>query len=462
MATAIPTSATTAPPRVGFNLPVGLLAYVSVLLLALAATAFAYQGHADFRMVAWRIALCSISNVSCALLGCYLVLRRLSLLGDAISHAVLPGIVVAFLLSGQLGGIWILVGAVGTGLLTAVLTQALSASGQVGEDSSMGIVYTGLFAVGVLLVNFFARQTHIDPDCVLYGMIDNATLVKEIPPGIYRLGAVLITTILALVIFWKELKLVAFDPALATAMGFRVSLVHYGLMALVAVAAVAAFEVVGSILVVAMLIIPAATAALLTDRLLTMVLWAAAIAAGCALLGDLSAAVVNTSIAGMMSVIAGLHLVAAIFLAPRTGLVSRWWRNLQLSLRIVREDILATLYRLEERAGTETTRPRLATWLNPIARGQLVRQGMLAQQSGEWKLTSAGRESARSIVRAHRLWETYLQKHFDLPPDHLHEPAERMEHFLDEQLQAELLAELANETHDPHGRAIPETKAESR
>ncbi len=445
-------------------LPFGLLGYLALLVVVATLLALRLQGDPQLPMIGWRIILGAVSNATCALLGCFLVLRRMSLLVDAISHAVLPGIVVVFLFTGNLSSGWMVVGAVVVGLLTTVLTQALSATGEVAEDSSMGLVYTGLFAIGVLMINQFAGQVDLDPGCVLYGTIDLATVEisrwNQLPHDFPRLAIVLGGTILFLMLLWKELKIVAFDPALARAMGLSVSLVHYALMAMVAIASVASFEVVGSILVVAMFIVPAATAMLLTDRLGQMLAWGAALAVGSALLGDIFASWLDTSVAGMMSVVAGAQLTAAVFFSPRGGVISRWWRNMQLSLRIQREDVLATLYRREEGAATtqpvDLARPELsAGWLPALARGQLRWQKLLLANGSQVELTPLGRETARSIIRSHRLWETYLQKHFDLPADHLHEPAERMEHFIDERLQAELTAELGEETHDPHGRAIP-------
>ncbi|MEX2174753.1 MAG: metal ABC transporter permease [Pirellulaceae bacterium] len=438
-----------------------------------------------FRLPLWTIAIGSTVNITCALLGCYLVLRRMSLLGDAISHAVLPGLAVAFLLTGSLTGWPMFVGAVVIGILTSVLTQAIAGLGKVSEDTSMGVVFTSLFALGVILVMGFAAQAHIDADCILYGQIEYVAVdlppppALPIPRSIWTLASMLLVTLLFVAGLWKELKFVAFDPALAAAMGFSVPAIHYALMAMVAAASVASFEVVGSILVVAMLIVPATAAALVTDRLRWMLAWAAAFGIVSALFGYLAAAQLDTSVAGMMAVVAGLQLTGAVFLSPRHGLASRWLRNLALAVRIASEDVIARLYRLEERGqwtgasvgnalrgapalvgdqrsevrGQEPTASRFVRWLAGL---RLARRGWITRdRAREPRLTDAGRAAARNLVRAHRLWETYLDTHFDLPRDHLHEAAERMEHFLDPKLQAELDAELAGVSTDPHGKAIP-------
>ncbi|MGD9644818.1 MAG: metal ABC transporter permease [Pirellulales bacterium] len=426
----------------------------------------------------WAMVVGVVSNVACAVLGCHLVLRRLSLLGDAISHAVLPGIVIGYLLSGSVGVLTMLAGAWCAAILTSALTDTLSRYGNVPEDASMGVVFTSLFALGVVLVSRYARNVHIDADCVLYGLIDTAALDAVplagwyVPRVLLTLVPVLVVTLVFLAVFWKELKLSSFDPALAAALGFRPGLVHYLFMGMVATVTVASFEAVGSILVIAMLIVPAATAQLLTDRLLWMVLLAACVGAVSAVVGCWGAALWNTSAAGMMAVVAGGQFAVAVCLAPRYGLLSKAWHTWQLGLRIVGEDVMARLFRAEESAhaaskGTAAAAlPRSpAGDIARLAGGAVV--GRLALARLWWRgdvayrpdagltLTDSGRRLAQMLVRGHRLWESYLGEHFALPLDHLHEPAERLEHFLGPQLQEQLAEQLAEPGRDPHGRAIP-------
>jgi ABC-type Mn2+/Zn2+ transport system permease subunit len=425
----------------------------------------------DLAMPLWTIAVGVVTNASCAILGCYLVLRRMSLIGDAISHAVLPGIVLGYFYSQSLVGWPIFLGAVVVGMLTAALTQGISSLGRVSEDASMGVIFTSLFAIGVVLISSLnMRNTHIDADCVLYGDILQASidvrplLGWSVPRTMFTLAPMLAVVLLFVAALWKELKLVAFDPALAAAMGFRVAIVHYLLMGMVAGVSVASFEAVGSILVVAMLIVPAAAAALMTDRLKWMLAWAVAIGAASAIFGYLAAAATGTSVAGMMAAAAGVQFALAVFLSPKQGLVTRWLRNLSLAVRIAAEDVIARLYRGEEsgarsqRTGEGSQAPGLVRWLTNL---RLARRNWVSRsQAGELQLTDSGRAAARNLVRAHRLWESYLDTHFDLPRDHLHDAAERMEHFLDPQLQEELATELADRAVDPHGKSIPPAASE--
>lgn len=407
----------------------------------------------------WTIAVAILCNVPCALLGCYLVLRRMSLLSDAISHSVLPGLAVAFLLTGSVSGWGMVLGAVVLGIGTAFLTQSVSRLTDVAEDASMGVVFTSLFAVGVLLMTWIAPQVDLDPGCVLYGAIEFTALDTlprfglEIPRVVFTLLPTLLVTIGFIALFWKELKLVSFDPALAAAMGFRVGLIHYLLMAWVAGVTVVSFEAVGSILVIAMMIVPAATAQLLTERMTGMMIWSTIVSIVSAVFGYWGALKWNTSVAGMMATVTGICFLLAVFLAPQQGMIPRAIRRVRLSLRILEEDILADLFRGEE---VKTIVPSVRSGsLQAVAIRRLVRSGNLQPDTRGLSLTSAGRERAREIVRNHRLWELFLSSRLELPADHVHDPAERMEHYITPMLQKKIVADLADPGIDPHGRPIP-------
>ncbi len=415
-------------------------------------------------VAAWTILVAVAAAVPCSVLGCYLVLRRNSLLGDAISHAVLPGVAVGFLLTHELGGFGVMFGAMAVGLLTAALARAIEGLG-VTEDASLGVVFTALFAIGVIVLTNAASNVDLDPGCILYGQVEYAPLDTvailglDVPRPLVSLVPAGLATALFVGLLWKELKLATFDPALAAAIGLRPTLLHYLLMAMVAAVTVASFEAVGSVLVVAMLIVPAAAAQLWTERLGRMIAVSALIAATSAAAGYGLAVVWDTSVAGMMAVTAGAIFATAVLFAPRHGLARRARRRVELALRIAAEDALAALYRDEEaEAGRGAARavagiggPR--GWLSRVG---LKRSGMIeAGPDGDWQLTEVGRTRARTLVRAHRLWESYLSEHFQLPADHLHDPAERVEHFLGPGLRNELDAALRRPAADPHGRAIP-------
>lgn len=419
------------------------------------------------------IGIAALTNVACAVIGCYLILRRMSLLGDAIAHGVLPGLVVAFLLGGTLSLPVLFLGAVAVGVLTAALTQTLHRFGGVSEDASMGVVFTSLFALGVVLIKYHGPNIDLDPDCVLSGLLELAddNLVSlggvEIPRGLVTVLPVLAINLAFIGIFWKELLVGSFDPAFAASLGFRPTLLHYVLMALVALTTVASFEQVGSILVIAMLVVPGATANLLVDRLGPMLVLAALCGALAAPLGFLLALWWDVNIAGAMTLVVGVMFLLAAFFSPKHGILTRLVRQGRLRVRILAEDILGMLFRAEEsRPGqpvaVETLRQQLAGgpafWL---ALRWLVRQGWIRREDKQLWLLPAGLEHARGLIRSHRLWETFEVVELGRDAERVHDSAMRVEHFLSPSLQAEISATVGDVAKDPHGKGIPQTSLQT-
>jgi len=266
----------------------------------------------------WIIFTGVLTGMACGVVGSFLVLRKMAMLGDAISHAVLPGIAIAFLLTHSRQSVTMLAGAAAVGVLTAVVVEIMHKQGRQQTDASIGVTFTALFSIGVILISLFGRYVDLDQDCVLYGEIAFVPWDTWIvagtdfgPRAVWSLGGALLVDVLFVVLFFKELKLTTFDPVLAKALGVRTNLIHYGLMACVALTAVAAFESVGAILVVAMLVVPAAAAYLMTARLQTMILLASGIGAVSAVIGFYGAAALDVSIAGMMATAAGAIFAGA-------------------------------------------------------------------------------------------------------------------------------------------------------
>ena len=446
----------------------------------------------------WIVVIGALAAMACALPGCFLLLRRQSMMGDAISHTSLLGIVAAFFVSHWLVKLGVIsvttepvlrhiamcLGAVVVGVLSAWLAESLQTLGNVESSAALGVVFTSLFALGLLLIRAVADDVHIDPDCVLYGTIETSVLEtigsSDVPRATLVNGVMLAVNLLVTVVFFKELRLSAFDPALATTLCIPANVMHYGLMGFTAMTLVAAFESVGSILVVAMLIIPAATAFLLTKRLEVMIGLSLLFGALSSLLGHVSALTLpplifqffnmpdvrDASSAGMMAAAAGsLFLVAMVF-GPHYGLLSQLWHRLQLQVRIAGEDVLGRLYRMSESVGAQSPSTQVSrkaivrqivsqSWLSRLATWVMQRRGWLIGSGDEVQLTELGRETAKQLVRSHRLWESFLAKHFVLGEGRFHESAEQVEHFIDSDLLAELDYDLDRPGVDPHGRAIP-------
>ncbi|MFN3405624.1 MAG: metal ABC transporter permease [Cytophagaceae bacterium] len=256
----------------------------------------------------------SLVAINCALLGCYLVLRKMAMVSDAISHAVLPGIVLAFLLTGSREGLPMLIGAGILGVLTTVIIEFLHQKGKLQTDASIGITFTFLFAIGIILLSRFAGKVDLDQDCVLYGEIAYVPLnlwvtesgINLGPRAIWMLGGVFLIIISFVVFAFKELLATTFDPGYSVAIGISATLWHYVLMSLVSFTTVASFESVGAILVVAFLIVPPAAAYLLTDNFRKMLLLSCAIGVASAFSGYYIAGVTDGSIAASMAVMTGI------------------------------------------------------------------------------------------------------------------------------------------------------------
>ena len=424
----------------------------------------------------WIAVVGALSAASCALLGNYLVLRRMSMMGDAISHAVLPGLAIAFLVTGSRDSLPMLLGAILIGVATTLLIQSIDRLSGLDRGASMGIVFTTLFAIGLILIRQAADHVDLDPSCVLYGAIELTPLDTvllfdhEIPRAAITSGMMLIANSIFVIAFFKELRITAFDPNLATTMGINANLMHYVLMTLVAATTVAAFESVGSILVIAMLIVPGAAAHLITDRLDNMLLLSIVFAILSAVFGHLGAITVpqwfgfqDTSTAGMMAFTTGLLFLLVFLFAPRYGVIGRALNQLRLGLSIVGDDILGFLYRYQELSTLDTapvsinelqlalnakSTVRLMVW-------RLLRRGLVQAEKEKLVLTNKGKQIAKGLIRSHRLWETYLCNVMGYCHEDVHRHAHNFEHVTDSNLQ-EKLREVTGSPHfDPHQRSIP-------
>jgi manganese/zinc/iron transport system permease protein len=278
---------------------------------------------------AWIMLTGSLVGVSCGIVGCYLILRKMAMLADAISHTVLLGIVLAFLLTGSLSNLYMIIGAALIGIFTAFLVQLLHSKG-IQSDAAIGVVFTSMFAIGVVLVSLYAKRVHLDVEHVLYGEIAyvpwNTLIINGMdlgPQAVWILSIVLLLNIVLILFFYKEFKISSFDPQMAAAIGIPVVFIHYLLMGMTSLTAVSAFESVGAILVVAMLIVPGSAAYLLTDKLHVMLVLAAVIGVLSAIAGYQIAYVFNVSIAGAMASAAGLIFMIVFIASPTHGLLAK-------------------------------------------------------------------------------------------------------------------------------------------
>lgn len=356
---------------------------------------------ADFIVITTAI----LVVVPCALLGTLLVLRQMAMIGDAISHAVLPGIVFAFFISETLGALTSLIGAAVFGLLCAALIEALKNTGRVKEDSSIGIVFTALFALGVFLISRFAGSVHLDLQHVLYGEIAftplNSLIIGGVglgPISFWTLGIVTAVAVSFVLLFYKELKIATFDAGLAAAVGLSPVLIHYLLMGVVSITVVGAFDSIGAILVVAFLIAPAATAYLLTEQLWRMMVLAMAAGVFSAVSGYYLAAAFDVSISGMMAAMTGAVFVLTLLFSPSHGLVASFTQRRENGRVFSRDLLLSRVGALGEKTTEEELARSLGWEKERISRSleEALREGFIVKPSdGEVAVTRKGLEAAR-------------------------------------------------------------------
>lgn len=284
----------------------------------------------------WIILTASLVGLSCELMGVYLILRKQAMMADAISHTVLLGIVLAYMVTQQLSGTAMLVGGIFAGLLTAFLVQSLHTL-KVQHDAAMGIVFTTLFAIGVILISTSVGNVHLDVQHALMGEITfvpfttiDLPFIGSIPTATALLALVLMIVIFFIIAFYKEWKITSFDAALAASLGIPVIFFHYLFMTLVSVTTVSSFDAVGAILVVAMLITPAAAAYLWTDKLLVMLFLSGGFGVLSAIIGYWIATWIDTSISGSMALATGCIFLISFLFSPKHGLISKWVQPAEL------------------------------------------------------------------------------------------------------------------------------------
>lgn len=351
--------------------------------------------------------------VACSLAGVFLVLRRMALMSDAISHTVLLGIVLAFFITRSITSPFLLAGAAAMGVATVALVELLRRTGLVREDASIGLVFPALFSIAVILISRYAGNVHLDTDAVLLGEIAFAPFRRfEVggvdlgPRTLWLMGGVLLLNAAFIAALYKELKVSTFDPGLAAALGFSPALLHYVFMTLVSITAVGAFDAVGSILVVALMIAPPATAYLLTSSLSRMLLLSVLTAVAAATGGFWAAWLMDASIAGSMAAAAGVLFLLALLFAPDRGLVPVSRRRARQRGEFARLMLAIHLLHHEgtDRSEDESRETHLSEhlrWQPEFARRVVMdaeREGLLRREGGRLVLTEHGREAARRTM----------------------------------------------------------------
>ncbi|MBC7963651.1 MAG: metal ABC transporter permease [Steroidobacteraceae bacterium] len=397
---------------------------------------------------------CLVAIVA-GVVGCLVVLRRMAFLGDALSHAMIAGVAGGYLVMKLLFGIeahafGMLLGSLLAAVLTVALIGLVSRISRIKEDTAIGIMYTGVFALGVVVVSIFRSYIHID---LMHFILGDILGVADTDLWVGAVVSALVLTIL--ILFFRHFQLATFDPVMAASIGLPVLLLDYALTTCVSLVVVSAVSMVGVILVVGLLITPAATAYLLCDRLDRMMALAALFGVTSVIGGLYLCVWLDSAGGGAVMLFCTLQFLVVLVVAPRYGLLVRWLRLRRLVPQQVVEDVLTTILRHEGDTLLTVIRQYVQ---HPVHLSKALRQmeqdGLISASGGAYRLTEAGTKEARQVLRAHRLWESYLES-IGTPQEALHSTAHRMEHMRAGGTVDYLDEKLGQPARDPHGHQIP-------
>lgn len=397
----------------------------------------------------------SIVAIVAGVVGCLVVLKRMAFLGDALSHAMIAGVAGGYLVMKLLFGAeahapGMLLGSLIAAIATVALISFVSRISRVKEDTAIGIMYTGIFALGVVAVSIFRHYIHID---LMHFIMGDILGVADSDLWVSAFVAAIVLTIL--IFFFRHFQLATFDPVMAASIGLPVLLIDYVLTTCVSLVVVSAVSMVGVILVVGLLITPAATAYLLSDRLDRM-MWLASLFGVTSVVGGLYLCVwLDSAGGGAIMLFCTLQFLVVLTVAPKYGLFARWLRLRNLVPQQIIEDILTTVLRHGKTTPIEVVHKYVQSGKEITkALQRMTQDGLIIGSDNGYDLTENGEKEANKVLRAHRLWEAYLEQ-IGTPDEQLHPTAHKLEHISDDETVGYLDEKLGNPVRDRHGQLIP-------
>ena len=399
-----------------------------------------------------------VTAVVCSVIGCLVILKRMSFLGDALSHAMIAGVSGGYLFMKIAFGVEayapaMLAGSVIAAVITIGLIGFVSNISRIKEDTAIGIVYTGVFAAGVVIVSIFHDLIHID---IVHFIMGDVLGIADSDLWVSAFVAAIVLSVI--VLFFRYFQITAFDPVMAASMGIPVVLLDYVLTTGVSLVVVSAVTMVGVILVVGLLITPAATAYLISDRLDRMMMLAALFGVTSVVGGLYLSVWLDSSGGGAIMLFCTFQFLFVLFIAPRYGIISNWLRKKRMIPQELREDLLVSILRKKGDAISiqdlkEFVRVYASLFHQAVK--TLLRERLITSDKKGLVLTDRGEEEAMKILRAHRLWESYLQS-VGAPGGEIHQMAHQLEHLEYDQSVGYLDSKLGHPLHGPHGEYIPE------
>ncbi len=402
-------------------------------------------------------------GASSAIVGCFTFLQKRALVGDAVAHAVLPGVCLAFILGGSKNPFYLFIGAFITGWLSLIILDFIVSRSKIKEDTAIGLVLSVFFGIGILLLTSIqhsgsAAQSGLDN--FLFGKA--ASMVGTDLVILTVIAVLLITTIILL---FKEFTLLSFDAEYAQALGFPVRYLQLTLTTLTVLAVVIGIQAVGIVLMAAMLITPAAAARFWTDKIKVMLVLASVFGAFSGIFGSYISYIAPAMPTGPWIVmVVSFIAIFSFFFAPKKGIIFRYFKQKKNQDKILEENILKLIYKLGKESGNffqERSIQQLLQKQN-LEKSQLLSglkrlqsHGYVTSNNSLWMLNKAGKNKGQRILKLHRLWEQYLTQYLRIAPDHVHEDAETIEHIITPEIEAMLEQTLNFPKEDPHSSEIP-------
>lgn len=402
-------------------------------------------------------------TASSAIIGCFTLLRKRALVGDAVAHSVLPGVCLSFLIAGNKDPFILLIGAFLTGGLSLYLMDYITSKTKIKQDTAIGLLLSVFFGIGILLLTFIQQSGNAAQsglDSFLFGKA--ASIVGEDLMVFGTVGIILVT---AVILLYKEFTLISFDVNFARSIGLPIKALELTLTILTVLAVVIGIQAVGVVLMAAMLITPAAAARFWTNKLPVMIVLAAILGA----FSGISGAFVSYTAPSMPTgpwivIIISVIAIGSFIFAPEKGILSKMILQRRYRNQILEENILKALFHLGEKEQNFFNHRSIPEMIEkrPIQKNQLVKglkrlkdEGYVDKENQQWFLTQEGKEKGQRITKLHRLWEMYLTQYLRIAPDHVHEDAETMEHIITPELEAKLEEQLKYPLKDPHDEIIP-------
>lgn len=414
----------------------------------------------NVRYVVFGSVLLSISS---AIVGCFTFLKKKALIGDVVSHAVLPGVCLSFILSGTKNPVFLIIGAFLSGWLSIIVLDYIVRNSKIKEDTATGLALSVFFGFGILLLTFIqhsgnSAQTGLDS--FLFGKA--AALIGQ---DLWAFSMIAVVILVVVFFFYKEFKLISFDSQYAASIGIPIKKMELLLTSITVMAVVTGIQAVGVVLMAAMLITPAAAARFWTDRLAVMLILAATFGAFAGIAGAFISYTTPSMPTGPWIVmVVSFIAIFSFFLSPKKGILIKALKQRKIRKMLLEENLLKTFY-LAGEANADHKEAKLKQELEEVRMfkgGQLQtglrrlrNQGFITRKDNHWALTQAGFHKGKRVVRLHRLWELYLTKYLRIAPDHVHEDAETIEHVITPELEMRLEKLLEYPELDPHSSQIP-------